>query len=903
MDASPHVIARQQWPMQGFYGSNGLVIRGFIMTIIGWFFRLLSSQPSPAGIRRIAGGGIALLLTAGIAVAQNTPDSAIPTAQTHVTVPDGYTLHQAVDLGGRMANVNGSPAMYDTLVNMQSGPRVQGESFALRALPGTKNTWVDDLSAFGSGFGGDPYSFAKLDANKGNAYEFSGIFRRDRQYMDYDLLGNPNVPGGQTIPIGPSSAPTGTFAWPQVTDSPFLFNTVRRMTDTSLTIHPVSAWTYRFGYSQNIMQGPTISPSGYSFASSYSMLLREYQRNSTDDFFGALDWKPTQATKVSFEEQIDHYKGDSYFTLDPANLTVQEADGANVAFLASYYSLSPYAASSCSTADMGGNPMLSAATTGNRPIINAACAVASSYLRTQPTRVLLPTEILRFQSTDLKNVVMNGDVRYTQANMNLPAYGETFNGLIIGKTDATRSIAYQGNASATRQVTAADYGILWQAMPRFSLSDQITFSAQHEPGTASFTSGTTVATAPGTPLTINSTSLTTTPAAAGSTPFEGGPGIGTPLPDFLGQLFVVNNLTGTWDASARAELSLTYRYSTHTIAQGIPHNTPLEVGQTANGTVSIDENGGILNAALHPANNWDLNGTVEIAYADNSFTPVAPRQLKRYRVHTIYKPHTWLTINGSFSDLERHNNTDNNAVAVAAGDDPYEGPLDHVDHSRIASVGAVVTKNEHYGFDFNYSYSDVYSATNICFDNGNQTPSTKPGTYPGTATLTAGGAPNVCPGVFGRGSTTQLADWFGRDFMDAPSQYGYAALMLTPTPKVKSDIGYTVSAVNGTRFFTDARDVNGSLVSTYESPYVNIAYSMRPSLIWKAQYNFYGYGEGGPSGPQYCSLSTSTTSQVLPCTSFTGVTGVTGLTGPAWGETAPRNFHANNVVLGVHYEF
>ena len=97
--------------------------------------------------------------------------------------------------------------------------------------------------------------------------------------------------------------------------------------------------------------------------------------------------------------------------------------------------------------------------------------------------------------------------------------------------------------------------------------------------------------------------------------------------------------------------------------------------------------------------------------------------------------------------------------------------------------------------------------------------------------------------------------------------------------------------------------MNGSLVSTYESPYVDIAYSMRPSLIWKAQYNFYGYGEGGPSGPQYCSLSTSATSTVLPCTSFTGVTGVTGLTGPAQGETAPRNFHANNVVLGVHYEF
>ncbi len=58
------------------------------------------------------------------------------------------------------------------------------------------------------------------------------MFRRDRQYFDYDLLGNPNVPGGQSIPIGPR-APTGSFAWPQVNQSPVLFNTVRRMTDTN----------------------------------------------------------------------------------------------------------------------------------------------------------------------------------------------------------------------------------------------------------------------------------------------------------------------------------------------------------------------------------------------------------------------------------------------------------------------------------------------------------------------------------------------------------------------------------------------------------------------------------------------------------------------------------------------
>ena len=329
------------------------------MTNIGWFFRLLISQPTPAGIRRIAGGGIALLLIAGIAVAQNTPDSAIPTAETHVTVPNGYTLHQSIDLGGRMANVNGSPAMYDTLVNMQSGPRVLGETFELRALPGTKNTWVDHLSAFGSGFGGDPYSFARLNASKGKAYEFSGMFRRDRQYMDYNLLGNPNIPGGQTIPIGPSTAPTGKFLYPQVLDSPFLFNTVRRMTDTNLTVHPLSVVTYRFGYSQNMMQGPSRSPSGYQIASSHTCCSASTSATAPTISSGRSTGSPRRPPKSASKSRLTTTRATRISPWTPAYLMVQEADGAPVALLGQNYdSLSPYAASSCNTASIGGNPML-----------------------------------------------------------------------------------------------------------------------------------------------------------------------------------------------------------------------------------------------------------------------------------------------------------------------------------------------------------------------------------------------------------------------------------------------------------------------------------------------------------------------------------------------------------------
>ena len=67
------------------------------------------------------------------------------------------------------------------------------------------------------------------------------------------------------------------------------------------------------------------------------------------------------------------------------------------------------------------------------------------------------------------------------------------------------------------------------------------------------------------------------------------------------------------------------------------------------------------------------------------------------------------TISGAYNDLERHNNTNNTGTAFAAG------PLGHVDHSRVLSLGADLMPSEHYGLDLNYAYSNVYTATNICF--------------------------------------------------------------------------------------------------------------------------------------------------------------------------------------------
>lgn len=810
------------------------------------------------------------LLMAGVATAQDAPKAPSPDS----VVQDGYVVHQTADLGGHAVGVSGSGAMYDTLVNIQSGPRVLGETFTLHALPGTKHPLFDSLTAFSSGFGGDPINVAKMDFSKGKLYEFSGMFRRDRQYFDYDLLGNASIPP-QTIPYGMVNgvATAANIARTPMQDSPLLYNTVRRMTDTNLTIFPLAKVTFRAGYSQNIFQGPSFLPN--RSIGKYDNLLEEFQRNSNDDFLGAVDWKPLAQTRITFEEQVDHYKGDSYFTIAPNQFIAQEADGTPVSLGNFDATASPYTISACNTNSMGSGytnatnyTIFTAATNGSSlPVVNPGCDVITNYRRSQPTRSLIPTEMLRFQSSSIRKFEMNGDVRYTIAKTNLTNFYENFQGL----DGVIRNATFTGNAFAQRRVFSFDYGIVWQLSKTFTLSDQVDFSNTHQPGNTLISAGVTQ----NTPATATNETINYPGPLVSGTAFSisGNPG-GTTLYGYYGQRIVNNNATLAWDPAAKATFSITYRYKTRMILQG--------AGTGASALlVGIDENGGIFTANLRPAKNWTMNGSVEVAYDNNVLTPVAPRELQHYRFHTLYRPKPWATFSGAYNDLERHNNT-NNTGAVAP-----DGPIGHVDHNRNVSVGVDLAPNERYSFNVNYSYFDIYTSTNICYLSG------ATAALPGSASLNAAGGANICPNTTG--------DWGPvKDFMDAPTQYASMGMVYTPNKKIRAGAGYRISAVSGNQFFADAQQVNGSLQSAYQTPYVNLAWTVRPQWIWRVEYNYYGYGEGGPSGPQYCSSATSATAAVVPCTSLSGPS---GLTEPSSGLTAPRNFHANLVTLSMHYEF
>jgi hypothetical protein len=377
--------------------------------------------------------------------------------------------------------------------------------------------------------------------------------------------------------------------------------------------------------------------------------------------------------------------------------------------------------------------------------------------------------------------------------------------------------------------------------------------------------------------------------APGSVPIEGSSAIGEEFTGFLGMKVVRNTAMVMWDATPRTTFSLAYRYGRREIVTRATEAEPTDI--------TINENGGIFSATFRPTSKLELDGSVEAAYTDNVLTPVSPREMQHYRIHAKYRPKSWAVIAGSYNDLERHNNTNTAQADVAAGT-MYYGPIAHVDYNRVASISADLAPNEHYGLNLNYSYSEVYTATNVCYTNGAS--ATLPGSvYPMTGSVPNVYANGVCAGVTAHGGSA-LVDWYGRDFMDAPTNSGSVSLTFSPIDKFHSNIGYRISAVDGSQMFTDARSVNGSLNSTYQSPFVDLSYTLHKGLSFNASYNFFGYGEGGPSGPKYCSTSTSPTATPVLCSSLPYPT---GLTESPSGLTAPRNFHANNVTIGMHYEF
>jgi hypothetical protein len=791
---------------------------------------------------RIAVMGLALLIAMIGASAQDVQPSTNKDASK-----SNYEVHQSFDVGGHIANINGSRPMYNTLVNLASGPRILNHTMEAHALPGSKHAVFDTLYEGSTGYGGDPNNVTTLRISKGRIYDFSGMFRRDRQYFDYDLLGNPLIPAGVV---------SNGYTFPQVEDAPHLFNTVRRMTDVNLRLLPLSKISARAGYSKNTNEGPSFS----SIHIGADALLNQYWRNATDGWLAAVDWKPLHGTTISYEEHITHYKGDTTWQLAGATLTLPNGAPVSLGF-DNITPVGPVSATSGCSVAAGKPAILSVSASG--AVANPCVNGYVQYSRYQPTRTLFPTEEFHFQSATLKNVQMNGRFLYTGANMNMPAYKESFNGLesrvvtavvkvppgpapaayctkataagVTTYNDCAATINVTGSGKAQRIDVTADYGLVWQISKEFSLSEQYDFQNFRQPAILSLPE-----------VDGYSASMVATPAL--SIPVS--PTL-APV-NSLGQKIESNRVIGEWEAASWVQVSLGYVYRARTISLARSLATgAVTAPSLLTYTQAIHENGGTLGLLLRPTRNWRINTNIETTWADASYVQSDPRQAQRYEVRTTYKPKDWATVYGAYHDFEKRDN-----VTL----------VNYRAHSRAFSAGTSLNPNERFGVDLSYGYIDVFSRSTNCFFDpaGSQPADAIP--MPGGATAPPCGNLNVYSPATG---TVSNPAFYGTSYFDAPTHYASASVVLTPIKPLQAVAGYRVTAIAGSTEMLNPAEVPGTLQSKYQTPYARLAWKSTHAWAFKGEWNYYGYGE------------------------------TSGLIGP----TMPRNFHGNICTLGVHYEY
>lgn len=659
----------------------------------------------------------------------------------------GYIVHQTIDLGGHIVQRSGSGAVYDTMVNLQSGPRILSYTLDLRAVDPSHAILFDRLSTNSFGYGGDPNSVTTLNMSKGKIYDLRSSFRRDRQYFDYDLFSNPLIP--------PTSVP-----YVPILDSPHLYNTVRRMLDINLTLAPLSVISGRLSFSHNVMEGPSNS----TIHVGAEALLTQFTRNSTDSWDIGIDWKPVARTTFSYDEFISHYKGDTSWQLTGLNYQLSNGTPVSLGIDISSLWAAPCAA-----------PFI---TPG---IVNPTCNAFLSYTRTAPTRTLFPTEQILFQSATLPKLTMNGRFLYSAATSNLNNFNELFNGFESRGT--LRQTLVTGSARIRRINVNGDASATWQIAPKIAVTDTFNFWDFRMPGTNTFTTtnyaGASLLVPPG-------------PATAPVTTLDS---------QFINQKTKTNTLIAEWDVTPRVRASLGYRYRSRIITDA------------GGDFIPIHEHWGLFASTLRPTSQWRVNFNVDAMYADNAFTRISPRQLQHYIVRTTYRPHPWLTFDGTINIRESRDNVQT---------------VNHLEHNRDFSFGTSIAPSERWSLDVNYSYDSVYSSTVECYAS---TP----------APPTAETAPPVCVAA-----ATPLQS---TGYYNAPTQFFSAGFMWNPVKRLHMNGGYRVSAVNGTSDMINVRQVNGSLQSHFQSPYAAVDFDLMPEWTWKAEFTHYGYGEGSPVGP------------------------------------------------------
>ena len=191
------------------------------------------------------------LFVPALALGQSTPAPDLDDDGTsNGQIWRNYTVRQSIEFGGRITETDGNQQMYDTLVNLQSGPRLLGQELSMRSMK-QNGSLFDNLYLSMFGLGGDPNDVIRLRVEKNKWYNFVGLYRRDQNFFDDNLFDS------TLNPVYPASPLTSNFGY---VNSPHCRKRRATWAIFNLTLFPQSAIRFRLGYSRNDNQGDVSTP-------------------------------------------------------------------------------------------------------------------------------------------------------------------------------------------------------------------------------------------------------------------------------------------------------------------------------------------------------------------------------------------------------------------------------------------------------------------------------------------------------------------------------------------------------------------------------------------------------------------------------------------------------------------
>lgn len=732
-----------------------------------------------------------------------------------------YLISQSVEFGYRFTETSGPQAtcapgspnrssaglcqdqsMYNSLVNLHTGPRLLEQTLSLRA-PGNTGGLFDRLYLNTFGFGGDPNDVARLRISKRKVYNLNVTFRRDLNVFNYDLLANPLNPGTLNTSASVFQSPANISLIPGtganqflVGNSPHWFSTARRMTDVALTLAPQSAISLRLGYSRVRTEGL----SGWTFHMPRGTDINptDNQDNTTDQYRVGIDFKILPRTTISYDQFYTHSKID--VTGSDTNLFFTQG-GVPTDFGISW--------------NVPVNQPCSAA-----QLFTALCNQATAYSLSHRYRTSIPTEQFSFQSNPSRRIDLNGRFMYSHAHMD-----GTYSHLWTGKTSTGRQQSILSTPKNKRDEAAADFGA------RINLTERVRFLDTFRWFNWRVPSRTVI-----TVQTWNPGSVPVTTPLVPTAP------IFTFFSNFNKEARIENQSELEFDVTRAFGVRVGYRYTDRTLFrtdetftlstanEGPPASGDIESGQDR---ASATGNTGLAGIWFRPNEKLRISADGEITrwvqetgggatgipegttFGLGQLTRITPRREQQYRLRANYTPRQTVVVSGTMNINQANNNL---------ATDSY------VFHNYNGGLGVMLMPSDKYTFDLTYNFNDYLQRNLIC------PIGLVPGVPIGSSVLSA-----TCPF-----DNTGLYQTLGR--FENMTHFVSALAQAKILPRVKVGIGYSLVNSNGAELYTNPLFVPGSLKSNYHRPLALLEFELARNWFAKAGWNYYDYNEKGPGG-------------------------------------------------------